>query len=318
MLEWLKERLTFKAKVIIAVLVLVIAVGGGVIAYKFYDFTQNNPKFCVACHLMQPAYDAWAESEHKSINCHDCHHLSIPEQNQLLISFVFKRPTSVPPRHGKVIVGWKYCVSCHWEQSEKYPNAPKINDSSMHAKHYFSEQIECSKCHGYIVHEFTPEARFCVKCHENKEVHGKGMEGLACLNCHTEKSSTLRPERANCLYCHGTEKSGEKSATEERYLPKPETVQKAIKIKIAKDSPMKFDCYKCHKPHDKARPDWANCLDCHKRIPDVGKHSMHIKTMGMSCKDCHKPHLWTVTKEAAKTLCTTCHEYRDPITFIKK
>src|SRR5574337_1377037 len=87
----LKEPLSLKAKVLIIGLVFIIVGGGGFVAYKFYDFTQNNPKFCVGCHLMQPAYDAWATSEHKALNCHDCHHLTIPEQNQLLISFVLHR-----------------------------------------------------------------------------------------------------------------------------------------------------------------------------------------------------------------------------------
>jgi hypothetical protein len=108
----LKEPIPLKAKVLILALFLVIVGGGGFVAYKFYDFTQNNPKFCVGCHLMQPAYDAWASSEHKQLNCHDCHHLTIPEQNQLLISFVLHRPTKVPDRHkGQVIVSQKYCAT---------------------------------------------------------------------------------------------------------------------------------------------------------------------------------------------------------------
>lgn len=322
MFDWLKEKLTLKAKIIISVLVLVIAVGGGVVAFKFYDFTQNNPKFCVACHLMQPAYDAWAESEHKEINCHDCHHLSIPEQNQLLVSFVLHRPDKVPPRHGKIIVGWKYCVSCHWEKNEKFAGAPLINDSTMHAKHYFTEQIECARCHGYIIHQFTPEARFCVKCHEGKVVHGTGMEGLACLNCHTDRTPTLLPGRGKCLFCHGGEKVREwlesgKTIDVKHYQPSEETVKKAIKINVPENAPMKFSCYQCHKPHEEVRPDWGDCLNCHKRVLDVGKHGTHINNMGMKCKQCHKPHSWTVTKAVAKKVCTTCHGYKEPLEFIK-
>src|SRR5574337_116692 len=89
--ERFKEPIPLKAKLLIIALILIILSGGGFVAYKFYDFTQNNPKFCVGCHLMAPAYDAWATSEHKALNCHDCHHLTIPEQNQLLISFVLHR-----------------------------------------------------------------------------------------------------------------------------------------------------------------------------------------------------------------------------------
>lgn len=58
-IKWLREGMPLKGKIIIiAVLLLVIMVGGGVVAFKFYDFTQNNPKFCVSCHLMKPAFEA--------------------------------------------------------------------------------------------------------------------------------------------------------------------------------------------------------------------------------------------------------------------
>jgi nitrate/TMAO reductase-like tetraheme cytochrome c subunit len=50
--ERLKEPITLKAKLLIIALISVIVFGGGFVAYKFYDFTQNNPKFCVGCHLM--------------------------------------------------------------------------------------------------------------------------------------------------------------------------------------------------------------------------------------------------------------------------
>jgi cytochrome c nitrite reductase small subunit len=322
MVQWWKEKLTIKGKIIIAVLALFIAIGGGMVAFKFYDFTQNNPKFCVACHLMQPAYDAWAESEHKGINCHDCHHLTIAEQNQLLVNFVLHRPDKVPPRHGKVIVGWKMCVQCHWERDERYPSAPLINDSAMHAKHTFTEQIECAKCHGYIVHKFTPEERFCVRCHEGKVVHGTGMENIACLNCHTDRTPTLIPGRGKCLYCHGDESvrkwvnSGE-TIDVKHYKPAEETVKRAIKIVVEENSPMKFSCYLCHKPHEQVRPDWGNCTNCHRNILKVGKHDLHINMMGMGCNQCHKPHTWTVTKTQAKKTCTQCHGYKSPEQFLK-
>jgi nitrate/TMAO reductase-like tetraheme cytochrome c subunit len=321
MLKWLKAGVPLKAKVIIAVLLLLITTGGGIMSYRFYDFTQNNPKFCVSCHLMQEAFDQWAESVHKGINCHDCHHLSVPEMNNLLVSFVLHRPDKVPDRHGKIIVPWRYCVGCHWEKKEEFASAPLINQSRMHAKHYFMEQIECSKCHGYILHEFTPEERFCMKCHQGKTVHGTGMEQLACLNCHTDRTPDLRPGRNKCLFCHGDETVRQKLMEEgsldvTHYRPSQETIDRAIKINVPKDAPMQFNCYACHKPHQEVRPDWGNCLVCHRNIPQVGKHEMHINVLGMECKQCHKPHSWTVTEQSARKDCTTCHEYRKPSDFI--
>ena len=321
----LKEPIPMKAKALILTLILIIVGGGGFVAYKFYDFTQNNPKFCVGCHLMQPAYDAWAASEHKTLNCHDCHHLTIPEQNQLLISFVLHRPTKVPDRHkGQVIVSQKYCNTCHTEGK-----ATRINKSLFHAKHVYMEQIECTECHGDVkpdksgLHKFLPTEKFCLKCHKGKEVHGVGMGGLACINCHTDRTKDIRPGRKKCLFCHSSDENIRKELIEDgtmdvRYFqPDQSTIRKAIKIRYSDNAPMQFYCYECHKPHTpgKTKPKNEDCLKCHTGVPKIGKHKIHLN-MDMQCRDCHKPHLWRVTEESAKKDCVSCHEYRSPKAFL--
>jgi len=324
-IKWFKDlhqRTPIIAKLVIPSLLFIIIVGGGYGTFKFYDFTENNPKFCVSCHLMEPAFAAWEKSEHKNINCHDCHELGIIDKNKLLISFVLHRPESVPQRHGKIIVPWKLCMKCHWETNEAYPDAPRINHSQYHAKHVFMEQVECSKCHGYRTHKFTLEERYCTTCHGGKEVHGIGMEKLACLNCHTDLTTDLLPARKKCLFCHGNESvrkelidSGTIDVT--HFQPLQDVIEKAKKINVPADAPMQFFCYECHKPHAKIKPDWGDCLlKCHSDQLYVGKHEMHVKTMGIKCVECHKPHSWRVTEAQAKEDCARCHEYRPPNAFI--
>ncbi len=319
--NWIKEGLPFKAKILIAVFMLFITIGGGIVGYKFYDYTRNNPKFCVSCHIMQPSYEAWEKSEHRDINCHECHRLTIPEMNKLLFSFIVKRPATIPERHGKIIVTWQYCAKCHLEKNVMFKAAKRINRSRMHAKHVFMEQIECVKCHGYIIHKFTAEEGFCVKCHQQKIVHGTGMEKLACLNCHTDRTEDLRPGPKKCLFCHGSEKirqeliaGGTLDVT--HYQPDEETIKRAIKINRPENAPMQFNCYECHKPHESARPDWNDCFKCHKNVIKIGKHYTHVEIMGIACKKCHKPHIWNVTKKQARKDCILCHDYKDPATFI--
>ncbi len=321
--EKLKEPLSLKAKLLILLLLLVLVGGGGTVAYKFYDFTQNNPKFCVGCHLMQSAYDSWSVSEHKTLNCHQCHHLTIPEQNQLLISFVLHRPNSVPARHGKIIVSQKVCNECHTSG-----NAVRINKSVFHAKHVFMEQIECTECHGEVkpdksgLHRFLPTEKFCTKCHKNRQVHGVGMGGLACINCHTDRTDDFKPGRKKCLYCHSSDDNIKKELVADgtmdvrHFLPDPALVKKAIKIQYTESSPMQFYCYTCHKPHTpgQVKPNMDVCLKCHSDIRNVGKHKLHLN-MDMQCKNCHKPHTWKVTESSAKKDCVTCHEYRSPRAF---
>ncbi len=310
-----------KSKLYLAAILLVVVAGGAFGGYKFWDYKENNPKFCVACHLMTPAYKAWSRSVHTGISCHKCHHLSLMDQNKLLVSFIFKNPTSVPPRHGETIVPWKLCVNCHYSTDEHYPNAPKINNSPMHQQHFFARQIQCTKCHGYIVHHFRPQPRFCVRCHPGREVHGTGMKGLACLNCHTDRTLDLKPDRLKCLYCHGSDQTRQqllKNPTIDvtHYQPSSALVRMATKIKWSPDSPMQFYCYQCHKPHGSLLPDRAVCMQCHPDILRTGKHQMHIQMMNMKCTDCHTPHTRRVTPAIARKKCTKCHEYRDPLKFI--
>ena len=323
--ERLKEPISLKAKLLIIALITLIVAGGGYTAYRFYDFTQNNPKFCVGCHLMQPAFDTWAQSEHTGINCHECHHLSVPEMNELLISFVLHRPNAVPERHkGKVIVSQRFCNQYHTKSK-----ATKINKSLFHTKHVYMEQIECTECHGDVkpdksgLHHFLPTEKFCTKCHKDKVVHGEGMGGLACINCHTDRTQDLKPGRKKCLFCHSADDNVRKEliadgSMDVRYFkPDDAMIKKAIKIRFAEASPMQFYCYECHKPHTpgKVRPKIETCLKCHAGTPKIGKHKVHLG-MDMKCKDCHKPHVWKVTEEAAKKDCVSCHEYRSPKTFL--
>ncbi len=323
-MHWLKERLTKRGKFILAVLTLVIIVWAGWGIFKFYDFTQNNPKFCASCHIMNHAYKNYSLSVHKGLSCHDCHHATIPEMNKLFIdSFIF-RVKSIPSLHGKIIVPSRKCLKCHWNNDKKYPNAKKINSSQFHAKHYLMEKTPCLKCHGYKlgnkVHQFLPSAQFCVKCHKNKKVHGM-MGKLACLNCHNDRHANLLSRRGKCLVCHGSEKIRKEVLAGHTmdikfFEPSKREINMAPKINVPKDAPMQFACYTCHKPHAKLLPGEAKCLSCHNQILQVGKHKLHVKMLGLSCTKCHKPHAWRVTNEQAKTTCTQCHGYKKPSSFV--
>ncbi|MEK6672575.1 MAG: cytochrome c3 family protein [Nitrospirota bacterium] len=318
---WYSEKVPLKVKLLIVIFLLLFVVAMAFAGYKINDYFENDPNACMLCHVHDYAQQAWIKSKHNAVNCHECHHSSKKEQVEQMFKFAFLGQKAVPPRHGKVIVPWKLCITCHWEKKDKYPNAPLVNKSQFHAKHVFMEQIECSKCHGYVTHQFPTEERFCAKCHSGKEVHGTGMENLACLNCHTDRTKDLKPGRKKCLFCHGDKSIRDELIADgtidvKRFQPSPDVIKKAKKIEVPDDAPMKIDCYQCHKPHTKVRPDHTDCLRCHPNELNVGRHSMHVKDLGMKCMDCHKPHRWKVAKEQAKKDCVKCHEYKDPDKFI--
>ena len=336
MFEWLKSGVTrirermgkpisHKAKVIIILSALLIIVAGSITAYKLYDYTQNNPKFCVTCHLMDTSYDSWATSEHKNINCHECHHLTIPNAIRLLYSATFKRTTAVPMRHkGDIVVAQQYCLKCHTEGKAK-----RIDKSPFHMRHVSVAKKECTECHGEVkqdksgLHRFLPTEKLCVQCHEGMQIHhGQGMEALACLNCHTEKTQNLRPTREKCFFCHGADKKTRDQLIAEgtldvRYFPpSPVLVKKARKIQFSGTSAMQFSCNDCHKLHTagKVKPVQTDCLKCHADMNSKGKHGVHL-AMNMSCNDCHHPHVWKVTDVSAKIDCVKGHELRSPKAF---
>ena len=318
---WFNEGISTKAKVILAVFGLLFFAGMGVAGYKINDYFEHDPNACMMCHVHDEANKAWAHSEHKTVNCHECHRATKKDQVEQMYRFAVLGQKTVSPRHGKIIVPSKLCMECHWDRNPGYPDAPAVNRSGYHAKHVFVEQIECTKCHGYITHKFLPEQRFCLKCHTDREVRGKGMEQLPCLNCHTDRTADLRPGRTKCLFCHGDEKArkelADNSTMDVKYFrPSKDTIGRATKVSVSANAPMQFNCSACHKPHtSKVKPDSGDCLKCH-RIAAVGRHELHVKTMKMKCVDCHKPHSWKVTEAQARTDCMKCHGYRDLKKFV--
>jgi len=267
-----------------------------IVGYRYYRHTQENPEFCLSCHLMKEAYKTWEKSKHSDIICQTCHRLSLIEQNKLLIAFV-TGTKSVRETHGRQ-KPWQACKECHFPDIEQ----GAISDSKTfgHARHVFTKKINCSECHiggasnsSGGLHEFKPESDACLKCHKDRLVHGLGMEGLQCLNCHTfskEPSQKLVSER-RCLECHGNiQRSG---------------VMGSLR------------CFDCHKPHAKIKLEGADCLGrCHSHELEVGQHKLHIEKAKVDCLYCHRAHTWRVGRELATRICTKCHSYREPSRFV--
>lgn len=318
---WFSERLSRTTRFIILGILGVFLISSGVAAYLINDYFENDPDACRLCHVHDAAHVAWEKSEHGKVNCHDCHHSSKKEQVVQMYKFVFMGHKTVSPRHGEILVKKKFCMNCHWERNNKYPSAPLVTYSQYHSRHATTAGLECTQCHGYVIHKFPTEERFCVKCHIGKEVHGTGMEKLACLNCHTERTKNLRPGRKKCLFCHGGEEVRQEliaggTIDVRHFQPSPAVIKKAVKIQVPDEAPMQFYCYECHQPHKKVRPDWNDCLKCHSGAPKTGKHEIHIQGAGLQCSDCHKPHVWKITEAQAKKDCVKCHDYKEPNRFL--
>jgi len=273
----------------IVILLLLISTIGGILAYRYYRYTQEDPQFCMSCHLMQEAFKTWQEGRHRDYPCQVCHTMNLFEQNKMLISFVVKGTTTIKQKHGR-ISPWDSCRACHVAAIAQ--GSRSLSNSYGHARHVFMENISCGKCHFGNLHRFTPNEKACAECHTDRMIHGMGMEGLSCLNCHNygEKAPKMITSD-RCLRCH-----------------------KNLEVKNVMSS---LNCFDCHRPHGKIKPSSQDCLkNCHGNEAKVGQHSLHMTRAGLQCLDCHKAHRWTVGNEQAKRLCTRCHGLKDPATFI--
>ena len=222
----------------IVLIMLLIAVTGSIVGYRYYRYTRDTPEFCLTCHMMQDTFISWQKSKHWQIKCQTCHKMSIFEQNRLVVAYITKGATGPQKQmHGRA-APWQACRKCHLEQMQQ---GSAMRRSYGHARHVFMENIGCDKCHSGTSHNFTPNEAACAKCHKDKLVHGLGMEGLSCLKCHnygTGKGAVAMVSEERCMGCHRNVRNTGAMA--------------ALK------------CFDCHKPHGKIKLTSADCLArCH-------------------------------------------------------
>lgn len=265
----LENGLSQKEKAIFVSLVLFISVMGIVLGVRYYHYIQKDPSFCSSCHLMEEAYTSWKLSGHRSIVCQYCHKLGVIEQNRLLVKYVFTTKRKTPEPHGSE-TPWMTCAICHWDEAVQ--GTLMVNKSTGHARHVFSEKLDCKSCHSRKVHAFRPDETSCLRCHKDWKIHGEGMEDISCLRCHAfspKKQEAFIPDRNHCLSCH----------------------RKSLKTSFPDRVPMaRLNCYECHNPHVRNTPGNEECLRCH--TPEV-LDLKPVHASGKQCKSCHIPHRWS-------------------------
>lgn len=102
----------------------------------------DSPGYCMKCHVMESAYEAWIHSgAHRRIKCVDCH---LPNDNQVM-HYIWK-----------TIDGVKDVVVFH---SGKVPEQITL---SSHGKKAL--QANCIRCHEVAVTMIDKE-RKCWECH---------------------------------------------------------------------------------------------------------------------------------------------------------
>ncbi len=275
------------ATAVIVVLAIVFALTG----YKVYDYTQHDPAFCTSCHIMDEAYEKWADSVHSDITCHDCHRPNLKSNlNQL---YVYLTDPPEKPRHKPELEN-SICVRCHHTNGGKTEGQVSglghwqaVLAEAGHQEHVGKQKIQCIRCHSPSLHDFEPQQQLCEECHKHTTLEKSAMD-QHCTVCHKFKAvgrEGLRPNRDDCLECHQFMQVGSEIF--------PDGGESAM---------MHWDCKECHKPHTKPLMSDDDCRECHEI--QLAESAIHTVASHSECLSCHRPHSWKVNHEST---CMICH-----------
>lgn len=285
---------------------LIVVGGGGLAAYRMYDYVQHDNEFCLSCHLMEDPFERFADSAHRGLGCKACHQPT-PFQRARMGLTQFVRNPEVIEAHAEVPNG--RCEHCHVEGNPD--DWIIISASRGHRLHLESadarlKDLECVTCHSLSIHEFGATNRACTQsgCHDDLVVVLGGMADLdlACVTCHgfveppsgfaasphAPDSLAMAPDADQCLSCH--------------------EMRERVGLGAA-DEPHGSHCSTCHNAHDQRRAEdaEARCSDglCHGRARDVDDRHHEWRTVDLlACLQCHRPHDFEVQGEN----CAGCHQ----------
>ncbi len=290
--------------------VMLLSAGG--VGYAGNHYMQHNNDFCVGCHVMGDAWGAFQRSEHRKLECHDCHRQSMFASARQLYFWIAEKPQDIP-KHAKVPTA--ICSECH-VKSEADSGWKRIIATAGHRLHMKSDsaalaKIACVTCHGAEVHRFKPVDQTCGQsgCHATKDTEIRlgamaGQTSQHCTGCHT----FTRPVPEN-LSMDSTRKFLVANGSPQSCFGCHEMKAKLKGFEAKDDRGHNGVCGSCHNPHKQTEPKQAyeSCASsgCHF---DLGKKSaFHVGLKAHAnapCGQCHEPHAW---QPISKT-CEGCHK----------
>ncbi|MFV1988669.1 MAG: hypothetical protein ACC682_15450 [Gemmatimonadota bacterium] len=304
--KWLVGRaLVIKVGLAVSTLAVVLVFAG--FGRASWNYMQNDNDFCTACHIMGPAFQRFADSEHAELNCHDCHQQSIFASARQLHLWILERSDEIA-EHAPVPT--TTCSECH--STGRDSTWQRVLATAGHRTHMESDssalaEVMCVTCHGQEVHRFVPANQTCGQagCHSEEEtriVLGRMTEvtSLHCVSCHEftrpvaetasqpSARSALTPEYPQCVSCH--------------------QMDELLARFDAKSEPHGASCGTCHDPHEQETPRAAlvTCAAAGCHDDAAASSPLHLglsETALGDCLSCHVAHTWEVTGST----CIDCH-----------
>jgi len=286
-------------------LVAFVAGGGGIVAYRAYDYVQHDNDFCLSCHLMEEPFEAFAQSAHRGLGCKACHQPNPVERAKMGLTQIVNSPAEIGV-HAEVPND--RCVECHVEGDPE--EWIVISASRGHKLHLESadgalRDIECVTCHSESVHDFGATNASCglAGCHDHVEVALGGMSelGLQCVACH----GFVAPVAPAAAEAHDADSLHMVPTTEDCFAC--HAMRERVVVDTASE-PHGALCGTCHNAHDQRRAAdaEASCSEglCHGRPTDVeDPHHQWSNVDLLACLKCHRAHDFAVQGEQ----CVDCH-----------
>lgn len=297
-----------------ALVALALVPGGGLIYYQ-----ASGGEGCTRCHEIQPAFEMWTNSAHRSIPCADCHGgLLTPDAGfhaANLRRLVRHLRDDVPQQI--LVMGWRdveriagQCRRCHQQEYAAWLNGPH---SATYADIFLDEEHnrkrllidDCLRCHGMhfpggiadlvaplatsgpwrlLVPELAAQPAIpCLACHE---MHRRGAP-LGRRVARKERppgASQLTMPPSLALFDRRTKVHLAAAA-----MPVPEVFEGARRVRMSPDRRQAL-CYQCHAPEADAQAksgDDRTGLGVHEGLSCLACHETHSQTTRASCAGCH-------------------------------
>jgi len=244
-----------------------------------------QPDFCQSCHIMEPYYRAWHESNHKNVACVDCHFepgigktlYGKFQASSQAIKYITHTYGSKP--HAEVHDVSCLRSGCHEKRllegkvnwPVKSSRGETITIKFDHKPHLTEErrgqQLRCVSCHSQIVQgqHIVVTVDTCFLCHFKGKEHGRNEQTLGgCKACHDAPKTQIRLATGNFNHAD--------------YLTRGVT------------------CQNCHS--DVIKGDGAVprqvCWNCHNQASQISRygetramHEAHVSLHKVECSSCH-------------------------------
>jgi hypothetical protein len=278
------------------------------------DYYTSTAEFCGnTCHVMKAAYESWKVSEHKDLNCLDCHATSDDKPLPLFSFQGLRQAYSYVMRDGehpriRPVISDQSCAAsgCHsgkefLKEDSTFKKREGIRFIHLTHKVKAFDQLQPAAAEATATPE-TPVAAatpttipghelHCDTCHvSNSQENHFEVPKEVCFLCHFKKQG-FNEGRSKCALCHdipGKPLQRQKQEGDEGAI----THQKLIENGVA--------CQSCHVQvvAGMGEINTTNCRDCHfvgEVLAKTGRehmellHAKHVAGQQASCFDCHQP-----------------------------